>query len=291
MRCGVTSIVVALVTCVKTSTAAFSISSKVALHQQNHIDTDATVKNEQDLCCLPERTTRRAMITSLAISVPTMLSCRTKVNAFDGGVGGLGKTKPETGVVFYDPDASPSDNMNKDIFTNELVTPNGTPVLVSFQAPWPLLKTSTSIESRSISNPDSSFVQVADLSNGKTSLLLNEKGIINKSFFIDTIFGQQGKFGAYGAPTDIKIKALSPSLYSAQFTALTPAMRETERKVIISTSIITDTDANNKENSTVFMLVTGTTLNRFVKMEKTMTDIANSFQAIPAPKSNFRRSS
>lgn len=180
--------------------------------------------------------------------------------------------------------------MNKDIFTNELVTPNGTPVLVSFQAPWPLLKTSTSIESRSISNPDSSFVQVADMSNGKTSLL-NEKGIINKSFFIDTIFGQQGKFGAYGAPTDIKIKALSPSLYSAQFTALTPAMRETERKVIISTSIITDTDANNKENSTVFMLVTGTTLNRFIKMEKTVTDIANSFQAIPAPKSNFRRSS
>lgn len=286
MRCGVTSAVVALVTCVKTSTAAFSISSKVAL-QQNHLDTP--VKNEQDLC-LPERTTRRALISSLAISVPTMLSCRKKVNAFDGGVGGLGKTKPETGVVFYDPDASPSDNMNKDIFTNELVTPNGTPVLVSFQAPWPLLKTSTSIESRSISNPDSSFVQVADLSNGKRSLL-NEKGIINKSFFIDTIFGQQGKFGAYGAPTDIKIKALSPSLYSAQFTALTPAMRETERKVIISTSIITDTDASNKENSTVFMLVTGTTLNRFVKMEKTMTDIANSFQAIPAPKSNFRRSS
>lgn len=84
MRCGVTSIVVALVTCMKTSTAAFSISSKVALHQQNHIDTDTTVKNEQDLC-LPERTTRRAMIASLAISVPTMLSCRKKVNAFDGG--------------------------------------------------------------------------------------------------------------------------------------------------------------------------------------------------------------
>lgn len=81
MRCGVTSIVVALVTCVKTSTAAFSISSKVAL-QQNHIDTP--VKNEQHLCS-PEKTTRRAMITSLAISVPAMLSCRTKVNAFDGG--------------------------------------------------------------------------------------------------------------------------------------------------------------------------------------------------------------
>lgn len=85
--------------------------------------------------------------------------------------------------------------------------------------------------------------------------------------------------GAYGAPTDVKIKNLFPNLYSASFTTLTPSMRESERKAYISTSTVGDG---------VFMLVTGSTAVRFSNSEKVMRGVAESFKAVPAPKSSLR---
>lgn len=59
-------------------------------------------------------------------------------NAFDGGVGGLGKTRPVTGVVFRDPEAAAGAgaSLNGDDVTNELLAPDGTPAFVTFTAPW-----------------------------------------------------------------------------------------------------------------------------------------------------------
>ena len=90
----------------------------------------------------------------------------------------------------------------------------------------------------------------------------------------------------YGEPTDVKIKKYSssnesslPSIYLANFSTLTPAMRESERNVFISAKIV---------DSSVYMLVTGTTAPRFKSKEKVLLDVAESFRAINAPKSSLK---
>ena len=49
----------------------------------------------------------------------------------------LGKTRPQTGVVFRDPEAAEATTQSKSGDVNyELVAPDGTPVFLSFSAPW-----------------------------------------------------------------------------------------------------------------------------------------------------------
>ena len=114
--------------------------------------------------------------------------------AFDGGVGGLGKVKPNTGIVFRDSDTSPrlvtAAGSGRDVVTNELVGPDGTIALVSFEAPWPMLQSSGQIESRDLQQPESAFIQVAELP--KT---LSKDGTLPSKFYSDVIFGGDGKFG------------------------------------------------------------------------------------------------
>ena len=71
----------------------------------------------------------------------------------------------------------------------ELVAPDGTPVFLSFSAPWPLLKSAAGIEARDISGGESSYVQVVKLPKGMTSLE-DKPALLSQS-----IFGSSGKFG------------------------------------------------------------------------------------------------
>ena len=78
-------------------------------------------------------------LASLFAAVITSFVEVKPANAFDGGVGGLGKTRPVTGVVFRDPDASTGGggtSNNGDDVTNELLAPDGTAAFVTFTAPW-----------------------------------------------------------------------------------------------------------------------------------------------------------
>ncbi|KAL3807018.1 hypothetical protein ACHAXA_007802, partial [Cyclostephanos tholiformis] len=201
-------------------------------------------------------------------------------NAFDGGVGGLGKTRPQTGVVFRDPEAAAETTQSKsgDV-SYELVAPDGSPVFLSFSSPWPLSKSAAGIEARdNTGGYESSFVIVAELPKG-TSLSNIKPALISQ-----TIFGSTGKFGMYGSPTDVKIKKLDNDIagmdiYEASFTTLTPAMRESDRKAYISASVVGDG---------LFLLVTTTTSARFRKLD-TLRQVADSFSAIPAPKSELNQ--
>ena len=93
--------------------------------------------------------------------------------------------------------------------------------------------------------------------------------------------------GAYGAPFDIKIKKVNQNtiddvaILSATFTTLTPGLRESPRKVFISSKVV---------GGGVFMLLTGTTANRFKNQESDLLSVAQSFQAIEAPRSSLRSS-
>lgn len=217
--------------------------------------------------------------------------------AFDGGVGGLGKTRPETGVVFRNADLTMDSNSNNNNgmlsaggdITTELVTSNGTPVILSFSAPWPMSRSAAGIESRDLANPEAAYVQVSPLPTTKNTA----SAALSTSFFTNAIFGPKGKYGMYGTPTDIKVKKIdmddstsaknlnaNTALYLASFTTLTPAMRESERKAYISVSII--------NNDTAFMLVTGTTAARFKSQNDLLLKTAKSFSCVPAPKSNLK---
>jgi len=204
-------------------------------------------------------------------------------NAFDGGVGGLGKTRPQTGVIFKDAEIAAETTQSKtgDV-TYELVAPDGSYVIVSFSSTIPLSKSSTGIECRDIQGGyESSFVQVCKLLSSGTTL---DK--INPGIIIDNIFGQAGKFGMYGSPTDVRVKKLprasesSTDIYQATFTTLTPAMRESDRKALISASVVGDG---------LFLLVTTTTTTRFAKQETQLRKTAESFSAIAAPRSSLNQ--
>eukprot|EP00956_Cyclotella_meneghiniana_P022775 scaffold43433_cov74-Cyclotella_meneghiniana.AAC.9 len=155
--------------------------------------------------------TSKSLTSSLAILLPSLIQINT-ANAFDGGVGGLGKTRPVTGVVFRDPEAATGTSSS-----GELLAPDGTPVLLSFSAPWPLLKSAAGIEARDIAGGfESAFVQVAEMQKGITTL--------------DQVVGNG-----------------------------------------------------------LFMLITTTTATRFKKLDDTLRSVADSFSAIPAPKSSLRK--
>ena len=162
---------------------------------------------------------------------------------------------------------------------------------------------SAGIESRDLANAESSFVQVAtkpsyvninvnaDAVLGSGSTSTSTSNTLKKQFFVDSILGQTGKFGMYGTPTDVKVSKVesssssknvnvNSSLYVLTFTTLTPGMREIDRKAYVSTKIIGDG---------VYMLVVGTALSRFKGQEGLLRKVADSFEIVEAPKSNFRR--
>ena len=233
------------------------------------------------------RCARRAFIKSGAAAASTIaaLSKPTPSLAFDGGVGGLGKTKPETGIVFRNTDLNTDASSaagTADDLTNELLAPDGSPVIVSFDAPWPVLKSSTGVESRDLQNPEAAFLQVAEAPRGAKAAELK------KEFFFETVFGSKGKYGAYGQPIDIKVKRVSDysregyGLYTASFTTFTPGSRESERMIYITTAIV---------GNGVFMLISGSTAPRFRKQQASLRKIAESFSCVAAPKSSLRSSS
>jgi hypothetical protein len=145
---------------------------------------------------------------------------QSRTNAFDGGVGGLGKSKPDTGVIFANADLALTSG-GTDI-TTELLSPDRkTTALISFYAPWPLLRSTTGIESRDLSNPEAAFVLVSPTTTTGNQM---DASNIPTSFFDRTIFGTSGKFGMYGPVSDLKVKKVtdkqSSSIYLASFTTL-----------------------------------------------------------------------
>lgn len=203
---------------------------------------------------------------------------------FDGGVGGLGKTKPETGVEFFDETAAPIQN-DQGIVAAEIRGKDGSPILVSFQSPWPLLPTSGTLETRDIRSVESAFVQVLQCDGKKWK---DKKQF--QALLMDSVFGAQGKFGAYGQPFDVQVKAFpgsseddsKASLFAVTFTTLTPAMRESERKASI---------AAKQVGNTLVLLVTTTTSARYASNQKIFQTISSSFEAIAAPQSSLKKGS
>ena len=241
------------------------------------------------------------VITTAAVTSTPSIPC----NAFEGGVGGLGKTKPVTGVELFDDSMMPTQNEKNGEISVEIkgCSSDGKsiPILVSFQSPWPLLSSSGSLESRDIRSTESAFIQVIDTSSNNKKITSNNWKDDKKVFqqlLIDTVFNSEGKFGAYGTPYDVQVKNQKQNnvgsidsnknedyqYYTVTFTTLTPAMRESERIAIIGAKQVLD--------GTMLLLVVTTLRTKFSdkpQIEKTFNDIVSSFQVIPAPETNLSR--
>ena len=205
----------------------------------------------------------------------SLLSVPSAVSAFDGGVGGLGKTKPNTGVEFYDPELVPLQN-SKGIVSAEVKSFSGQPILVSFQSPWPLLSTAAGLETRDIRTTESAFVQVLQ----KVDNWQSPK--IFRQLLLESVLASQGKYGAYSAPTDVKVVASKdnqPDIFTVTFTSYTPAMLESERQLSVSAKAVDDT---------LVLLCVGTTRARFSSQKKVIDKIVDSFVAAAAPSSQLR---
>lgn len=227
-----------------------------------------------------------ASTAAAALIVVTTINAKPSL-AFEGGVGGLGKTKPETGVVFLD-GSEPLQN-GAGIVSAELLLPNESgrsrserprPVRVEFSAPWPLLSGSAGLEARDLQTSESAFLQVA---SGVSALPASVSAA--KELLLKTVFSSQGKFAAYGSPMDVKVRRIErsggddpstvpPTLYSVAFTTFTPGLRESERQAVIGCRLV---------GTSLVMLVVGTTAQRFKSQQEVMERVASSLQAFEAP--------
>ena len=200
-------------------------------------------------------------------------------SAFEGGVGGLGKTKPETGVKLFNAESVPVQNA-AGIISAE-INVNNNPVLLSFQSPWPLF-TSQGIESRDLQGAESAFVQVVTDNIPKEEPLSKQS---MKKVLLASVLAQQGKFGAYAAPTDVRLKETKdPTVFSVSFTTFTPGLRESDRQALVKYCIV-----GNSEKALI-LLITGTTALRYKKQEAVIQKVTDSFSAVAAPSSRLRLS-
>ena len=141
------------------------------------------------------RTGSLSVSSAVVLGTMSLLLDSSKAQAFDGGVGGLGKTRPETGVVRVDPDAvleqSSTGVVSAEILVDEQ---SGSVALVSFQSPWPLLGTTSGLETRDLATSDAAFVSVVPGSLAKASSK-KEAASILKQLLQESVLAPQVSVG------------------------------------------------------------------------------------------------
>ena len=234
------------------------------------------------------RLSRDEFLAALVATSTSFAFVPTAAQAFEGGVGGLGKTKPETGVEFLEGSIPWQGNGASGGPVGAEILVQGRPIRVAFDAPWPLLTGSRGLETRDLQTSDSAFVQVvvdhATLPTTAQSM---------QDLLLRSIFAPQGKFSAYGSPYDVVVRSLPsnnpagsessalppPLLYSVSFTTLTPGLRESARKAVVSCRAV----RTGSTTAALILLVAGSTAARYKSNPETFAKVAQSLVAYEAP--------
>lgn len=145
----------------------------------------------------------------------------------------------------------------------------GVAITASFDSAWPLAKGMYyDVESRSKSG-DGAFMQVAGLPEGKTLESLP------KSFFTNNILSAAGRYGAFGAPTDVKVLSSSTEgakrVFDITFNALSPGQQEAPRRALVAA-------IQPEGSASVVMLVGGATSGRWKATEPAVRKAISSFK-------------
>ena len=142
-----------------------------------------------------------------------------------------GKSKPELGMILVD-----EVKATKAGIAGNLVLDGGVVAAVAFESAWPLAEGGYyDMEAKSRDGSDSAFVQIAKLPRGKSL------DSLPKTFFTDTILSVDGRYGAYGAPTDIKVTGDSTEggtrRMEISFVALSPGSAEVPRRGVVRATV------------------------------------------------------
>ena len=128
---------------------------------------------------------------------------------------------------------------------------------------------------------DGAFLQVASLPKDKMI------ADVSDSFFTKAVFSVEGRFGAYGTPTDVKVLKSDKGakrLLDISFSALSPGQTEVPRRAIVA--------AIQPEGSTdVVMLVGGSTASQWKKSEGAMRKILQSYRIARVRPTSIQRKS
>ncbi|KAJ1617197.1 hypothetical protein T492DRAFT_582295, partial [Pavlovales sp. CCMP2436] len=188
------------------------------------------------------------------------------------GAGAMsGKSRPRTGVCLLEPVAVVSGG-GKSITVQSLIAlDGGFAATTRFDSPFPLatgMYYDVEVRNR---EGDGAFIEVERVPTGQTIASLPS------AWFLQTVFSAQGRFGAYGTPSSMKVLSSTMEgtkrFLNVRFSALTPGGSEQERCAIIVALVPPGSED-------AIMLVAGSTALRWKKADAEMNSraIVDSFQ-------------
>ena len=206
------------------------------------------------------------MKTSESFSSLTDLTGQQAQNLGAGTI--ASRSRPQTGVVLLE-QVQTSGAEKAPLVSSELVLSGNVAASCSFQSAWPLSRGMYyDVEARS-KQGDSLFLQVAALPTGKSLQTALD------SFFTNQIFSTEGRFGAYGAPTDVRVLKASRTekirTLEVEFRALAPGGTESPRRALVAA-------VQPSGSEDVIMLVGGSTAARWKSVEPTMRGAVESLE-------------
>ena len=181
-----------------------------------------------------------------------------------------GKSKAELGCILVEAPQQDGKSVSA-----QLVLNGGQVADVAYESPWRLAEGNyNDVETKSIDTGDTAFVQVMP---GQGSL-----SGMKKSAFTDAILGSEGRYGAYGAPYNVKVlsdtkdESADSRTLEVSFTALGP-MTEVDRRAIV-------TAKTAKGSRDIVMLISGTQAARWKKGGKEdALGVTSSFRVATRP--------
>jgi len=191
------------------------------------------------------------------------------------------RSRPSTGVVLLE-EVQEAGKKDAPAVSAELVLDGGVAATATFQSEpgYPLIRGMFyDVEVKGKAG-DSAFLQVAPLPEGKTMADVNDK------FFTKAVFSTEGRFGAYGSATDIKVlnseRSGAMRLIEVSFSALSPGQTEVPRKAIIASL--------QPEGATdAVMLVGSSTSGTWKKVEPSLRKMGSSFQIARVRPTSIKR--
>jgi len=137
-----------------------------------------------------------------------------------------GKSKANLGVVLVEAPKQVGNKMSADV-----VLDGGVIATTTFETPWTLADGGYADFEASTREGEAAYLQVETLGEGQRF------DTVTKSWFGDALFKVDGRYGSYGAPTDVKLKELEKEggarTFELSFTVLSPSMSELPRKGVM----------------------------------------------------------
>jgi len=191
------------------------------------------------------------------------------------------RSRPSTGVVLLE-EVIETGSKDAATVSAELVLDGGVAATTVFQAVpgYSLVRGMFyDVEVRSKSSADGAFLQVAPLPAGKSL------GDVDDKFITKAVFSTEGRFGAYGAPTDVKVlksESGTTRLLDIAFSALSPGQQEVPRRALVAA-------VQPEGAADVVMLVGGCTASSWKKAEPALRQMASSFRIARVRPTNILR--